>query len=175
MENDPMQPFMMTSTMDPTPQGFNPVISQQLQFVQQLQQQHEQQVLLYAQGFLDKVFPLAHGSHRDVKSYVVYYHHLLAFFADGSNSGLAQPCQFVAFSGSKEQPHALLLLQQGRHVELRLSRQGTIDDIQWQPEAGAGSDWFSMVKAKPSHSQPSDKRCGYTAKDGGVYRVTTSA
>jgi malate synthase len=83
-------------------------------------------VIDYAKTFLDEHFPLAEGSHKDVKSYVVYYHHLLAFFADGAQSGLETPCQFVALCGHKEQPDSILLKHNNLHLELVIDRNGSI-------------------------------------------------
>ena len=64
----------------------------------------EHEKIAKAKLFIDRLFPLSSGSHQDVSSYVVYYQHLLAFFADGSHSGLRQPKQFVAFNGTKDFP-----------------------------------------------------------------------
>ncbi|RJG48197.1 malate synthase G [Motilimonas pumila] len=96
------------------------------------------QVIKASKQWLDEHFPLANGSHADVASYVVYYQHLLAFFDDGSETGLAKPGQFVAFSGHKDCPEAIVLKHHQLHVELCIDRQGdagkldhaAIDDIQ---------------------------------------------
>ncbi|MEP2651361.1 MAG: malate synthase G, partial [Paraglaciecola sp.] len=90
-----------------------------------------------ARDFLDNTFPLANGSHHDVVSYVVYYQHLLAFFPDGSESGLTQTCQFVALTGHKSDPESILLKNHGLHVEIQFNRNGkngahdlaNVDDI----------------------------------------------
>ena len=82
------------------------------------------QVISKAKAFLDEVFPLETGSHNDVTSYVVYYHHLLAFFDDGSQSGLKQPCQLVAVNGQRSEPEAILLKNNGLHVEIQFDRNG---------------------------------------------------
>ncbi|GBL03840.1 hypothetical protein [Glaciecola sp. KUL10] len=79
-----------------------------------------------AKDILDQRFPLTEGSHKQVKNYVVYYHHLLAFFADGSQSGLQNPSQFVALSGHKCSPNSILLKESGLHVEIILDASGTI-------------------------------------------------
>lgn len=99
--------------------------------------QRGQKVIAKARDFLDQTFPLDSGSHHDVTSYVVYYHHLLAFFADGSQSGLKTPCQFVALNGQKAEPESVLLKNNGLHVEIKFDRNGknglidkaNIDDI----------------------------------------------
>lgn len=77
--------------------------------------------------YLDKHFPLATGSHADVKSYVVYYHHLLAFFDDGEQSGLDNPSQFVALCGHKCAPDSIVLKQSStkQHIEIVIDRKGS--------------------------------------------------
>ncbi|WP_075187871.1 malate synthase G [Teredinibacter haidensis] len=82
-------------------------------------------VIQYAREFLDEAFPLARGSHQDVTSYVVYYHHLLAFFPDGTESGLKRPGQFVALCGHKDDPESILLKNNGMHVEIQFDRNGS--------------------------------------------------
>lgn len=79
-------------------------------------------VIVKAKEFLDAIFPLERGSHKDVVQYVVYYNHLLAFAADGTTSGLDKPCQFVALSGHRETPEAILLKNNGLHVEIQIDR-----------------------------------------------------
>ena len=83
-------------------------------------------VIAYAKDFLDQNFPLTSGSHKDVKSYVVYYQHLLAFFPDGSQSGLRDPRQLVALCGSKSAPNSIVLKHNGLHVEVIIDRNGSI-------------------------------------------------
>ncbi|SBS28496.1 Malate synthase G [Marinomonas spartinae] len=83
-----------------------------------------EQVIAKAKGFLDDVFPLESGSHKDVISYMVYYRHLLAFFEDGSQTGLKQPCQLVAVNGQRSEPEAILLRNHGLHVEIQFDRNG---------------------------------------------------
>jgi malate synthase len=76
--------------------------------------------------YLDKHFALESGSHFEVKNYVVYYHHLLAFLEDGSQSGLANPSQFVALCGHKYAPDSLVLKQSpmSLHTEILFDRKG---------------------------------------------------
>lgn len=82
-------------------------------------QQRERQVK--AKQLMDRLFPLESGSHQEVTSYVIDYHHVLAYFKDGRHSGLQYPKQFVAFTGSKDQPCSILFREgDGSHVELLL-------------------------------------------------------
>lgn len=79
-----------------------------------------------SKAYLDEHFALASGSHSEVKNYVVYYHHLLAFFEDGSQAGLVNPSQFVALCGHKCSPDSIVLQQspEGLHVEVIVDRNG---------------------------------------------------
>ncbi len=83
-------------------------------------------VIDYAKRFLDEHVPLAQGSHKDVKSYVVYYHHLMAFFDDGTQTGLQTPCQFVGLCGHKCEPDSILLKHNDLHIELVIDSSGSI-------------------------------------------------
>lgn len=70
---------------------------------------------------LDQYFALQSGSHKDVKEYVIYFRHIMAFFADGTHCGLAQPKQFVAFAGHKDTPASIVLKENNVHIELVLN------------------------------------------------------
>ncbi|MEL4293711.1 MULTISPECIES: malate synthase [Shewanella] len=149
----------------------------------------EHEKLAQAKQFLDRHFPLDAGSHQDVISYVVYYQHLLAFFADGSHSGLRQTKQFVAFNGTKDAPSAIVLQDQGCHVELCFDRTGMIgardlanlEDVQIETPMVQATEpkdtrnatsrhWLSLLHAgMPSANDIQDKL--FTAKDGGDYSL----
>ena len=76
---------------------------------------------------LDQYFALQNGSHEDVKEYVIYFRHIMAFFADGTHCGLAQPKQFVAFLGYKETPESIVLKENNVHIELVLNARNYIN------------------------------------------------
>ncbi|WP_231916779.1 malate synthase [Rheinheimera sp. SA_1] len=170
-------------TQQNQPQMLDHFIRQEINAISALNDSHLRQILDYSKGFLDKVFPLEHGSHKDVLSYVVYYQHLLAFLKDGSNSGLADPTQFVALCGSKQKPQSVLLRGEGRHVELVFCGSGQhgardnagIEDIQLeiaaeQPELSPR--WFSMMDGQLRSDQlPGCRGTCFTAKDGGDYQL----
>ncbi|MDF4796173.1 hypothetical protein P3553_19050, partial [Vibrio parahaemolyticus] len=81
------------------------------------EQQSEKQVK--AKQLLDRMFPLENGSHQDVSSYVIDYRHVLAYFKDGTHSGLKSPKHFVAYTGEKEDPKSILFKDDsGNHVEV---------------------------------------------------------
>lgn len=154
-----------------------PPFEQQCRYIATLNVLHRRQILDYSNAFLDKQFPLDRGSHQDAQSYVVYYQHLLVFFADGSQTGLKNPAQFVAFGGAEEKPQSLLLSDAGRHVELLFCRshakeKAGIDDILLQLADG---QWFSMLRgtAEPVTSQkpPLHTPC-FRSLAGGFYQVS---
>ncbi|GAB2197276.1 malate synthase G [Sessilibacter sp. MAH4] len=79
-------------------------------------------VIEYAAEFLDKCFPLAKGSHKDVLQYSVFSSHLLAYFDGGITSGLESPGQFVAYDGDGNHPESIVLKNNGLHIDLELIR-----------------------------------------------------
>ena len=83
-------------------------------------------VINYVREFLDDLFPLNHGSHKDVANYTIYYNHLMAYFADGSCTGLETPSQYVAFLGDENHPTAIVLKNNGLHLEMIINPNGTI-------------------------------------------------
>ncbi|MDX3772511.1 malate synthase [Chromatiaceae bacterium AAb-1] len=173
---------MTATTMQPyNNSSFEQYIRHEISRVTELNQHHLQQQLDYSKHFLDKVCPLEAGSHQNVCSYVVYYQHLLAFFPDGSISGLQYPAQFVGLQGHKASPSSLLLNSNHRHIELIINPAGTngmydsagIDDIQLQvTETQSGNKtncWFSMLSGRQLHCyHPGDKQ--FTGKDGLAYQ-----
>jgi malate synthase len=147
--------------------GFDNFINEEVSILKALNEQRMRELMTYSKSFLDKVFPLENGSHQDVSSYVIYYKHLLAFFPDGSKSGLQQPSQFVALSGHKSEPTSIVLKSGDFHVEMIFNKNGTrgmkdlagIDDIQVETtkanfgleqaandEQTQGKRWFSMIR-----------------------------
>lgn len=73
----------------------------------------------YARTFLDRVAPLASGSHRDATGYVTRGGQLSISTGEGS-TGLAAPEQFVGFQGSPDAPTAVLIKHNGLHVEIQI-------------------------------------------------------
>ena len=83
-------------------------------------------VITFARGFLDQVVPLAAGSHADVAEYSVDGARLKAVMQDGSATGLADASKFVGYQGGTSAPTAMLLKNNGLHIELRINRNSTI-------------------------------------------------
>mgnify|MGYP000176081914 FL=1 len=80
-------------------------------------------VVAWAAAFLDANFPLAAGHHADVTAYRVVQqgggHTLAVTLGNGGETGLANPEQFVGFSGG-ESPSAVLLRNHGLHAEISI-------------------------------------------------------
>ncbi|MCF1426622.1 MAG: malate synthase [Shewanella sp.] len=142
---------------------------------------HSTEMLDSARRFLDEHCPLEQGYHQDVTSYVVYYQHLLAFFADGSQSGLKTPSQFVALSGHKDEPSALVLKVGEVHIEISFDRTDRnpnaahIEDIQVETSLTQSITrriWLSLLHGARSADMLGKR--AFTAKDGQVYRLETS-
>jgi len=136
--------------------------------------QRGQAVINKAKDFLDQHFPLNHGSHHEVSSYLVYYQHLLAFFPDGSETGLKNSCQFIAFDGSKNEPSFLLLKNNGLHIGLQIDRHGKIgatdkagiDDIQVESALTTIIDFEDSISAVDSEDKVAAYRNWYGLMKG---------
>lgn len=76
------------------------------------------QVVSWAKGFLDDVFSLAQGSHSDVTKYHIENSQLVP--------ALAKPESFVGWQGSSEDPSAILLKNNGLHIEIQIDRDNEI-------------------------------------------------
>ena len=74
-------------------------------------------VVARAKQLLDEAAPLASGSHGGVTQYSVVGGALLA-----SGTALAQPGQFVGYTGDAAAPTGVLLRHHGIHMEIRIDR-----------------------------------------------------
>jgi malate synthase len=79
-----------------------------------------EKVIAFARALLDEAAPLASGSHVGAKAYAVDSGELLVTLADGSQSRLAQPEKYVGYQGDPRQPHAILLKNNGLHIEIQI-------------------------------------------------------
>ena len=79
-------------------------------------------VIAWARDFLDRVTPLAGGSHAAATQYAVADGALAVTLKDGSTTGLADPSKFAGYRGDAAAPSAVLLRNNGLHVEIRVDR-----------------------------------------------------
>ena len=77
-------------------------------------------VIAFARTFLDQAAPLAEGSHADSISYRVQDGALKVTLENGSVTGLKQPEKFVGYQGEAVEPTAILLKNNGLHVEIQI-------------------------------------------------------
>ncbi len=78
---------------------------------------HGARVVARARVFLDEAFPIEGASHADVARYYVHDGALLI-----DDNPLRDPAQFVGYRGNPKAPDAVLLVNNGLHVELVFDR-----------------------------------------------------
>jgi len=79
-------------------------------------------VIARARAFLDQAVPLAFGSHVDASGYVVQNGALQIALKQGASTTLARPEQFVGFQGDAAAPSAILLKNNGLHIDIQIDR-----------------------------------------------------
>jgi len=80
-------------------------------------------VIAFARGVLDLAAPLAEGaSHRDATAYSVVGRALAVSLADGRTVPLARPAQLAGWQGDAAAPSAVLLVNNGLHLEIVVDR-----------------------------------------------------
>ena len=84
-------------------------------------------VIAFARGLLDKAAPLAGGaSHAEATGYAIDAGALAVTLRDGRRVGLARPGQCAGFQGEPWAPDAVLLVNHGLHIEIRIDRTSPI-------------------------------------------------
>ncbi|MBU8545110.1 MULTISPECIES: malate synthase G [Roseomonadaceae] len=84
-------------------------------------------VIAFARKVLDQAVPLAGGaSHAGTSAYAIEAGALVVTLADGRKVGLARPGQCVGFQGEPWAPTAILLVNNGLHLEIHIDRTSAI-------------------------------------------------
>ena len=80
------------------------------------------EVITRAAAFLDQAAPLAQGSHQDARGYRVEQGRLVIDLADDGRTALKDEARFAGYRGDPSAPTAILLVNHGLHLELKLDR-----------------------------------------------------
>ena len=92
-------------------------------------------VITYGRQFLDQSMPLAQGSHADATAYAIRDAALVVTLKDARGTGtaaaLTNPAQLVGYRGDAEQPTAIVLKNNGLHVEIQFDASHNVgkDDL----------------------------------------------
>jgi len=77
-------------------------------------------VIAFARDVLDQTLPLQQGSHHQVRRYQVENGHFQAILQDATHTTLRHPEQFRGWQGTPAHPTALLLCNNGLHIEIQI-------------------------------------------------------
>ncbi|MHA6670360.1 malate synthase G [Homoserinimonas sp. A447] len=80
------------------------------------------EVVRRSRALLDNAAPLASGSHTDARSYTVTAEGLAVGQGDGQTTTLADPAQFVGYSGPADAPSSVVVVNNGLHIEVQIDR-----------------------------------------------------
>lgn len=83
-------------------------------------------VIAFARNHLDTAAPLAAGSHADATQYAVVGGALEVTLSSGKKTSLKDTAKFIGYSGDAGNPTAVLLKNNGLHIEIQIDRNGSI-------------------------------------------------
>jgi len=93
-------------------QGYNPV--------------RGQHVVAFARDFLDQALPLQQGSHHKTQRYYIENGQFHAILHDSTTATLRHLEQFKGWQGAPESPNAILLCNNGLHIEIQIDSDSQI-------------------------------------------------
>ncbi|HLR63437.1 MAG TPA: malate synthase G [Lentibacillus sp.] len=79
-----------------------------------------EKVIAYAKNFLDEHTPLENASHKDATKYTVNDGKLSLTLENGQTTGLKDGAQFAGYQGAANKPEAILLENNGLHIEIQI-------------------------------------------------------
>jgi malate synthase len=79
-------------------------------------------VIAFARQTLDEAAPLADGSHADAAGYAIVDGKLSVTLKNGGTTGLRDPGKLAGYQGDAASPTAILLVNHGLHLEIRIDR-----------------------------------------------------
>jgi malate synthase len=82
-------------------------------------------VIEFARNVLDQAAPLDNGSHKNATGYKVE-HGKLVIALQSSSTGLADPAQFIGYTGDAAAPKSILLKHNGIHLDILIDRSTAI-------------------------------------------------
>ncbi|MGP4060564.1 malate synthase G [Halobacillus sp. H74] len=85
-----------------------------------------EKVVLYAKEVLDQIAPLTASSHKDAVTYKVTSGELCVTVGDGTERKLEETEKFKGFQGPADDPSAILLENNGLHLEIQIDRKHPI-------------------------------------------------
>ncbi len=83
-------------------------------------------VTQYAKLFLDDSVSLKGASHSDVIAYSIVDKHLIAQLNSGQSTNLSEKNKLVGYNGSLDKPSAILLKNNGLHIEIQINADNKI-------------------------------------------------
>ncbi len=79
-------------------------------------------VIAWARQFLDDAAPVFGGSHAEVSRYFIQGRKLAMSLESGAVTGLVDNAQFKGFRGDRNDPSAILLVNNGLHIEIVIDK-----------------------------------------------------